>query len=274
MKQVYTLVLPLLILVALQSNAQIYGGLPAIAITEIMFNPPESGVDSLEYLEVHNYGSTPVNMAGYTFTGIDLIVPAEVMGLPPIIAAGEYFILAINATALTNTLSLSYAFEWTGGALSNNGEGVSLRDPNGNLIDTVYFDDTVAWPAETSGGGASLERCEPTSDGTLPSSWIASTTTTGAIVNGVEIFGTPGEVNSTCVAVGIDDPIITTLSAYPNPSSNGKFYLSSEITGIVYDAIGQEIMIIRNSNVVDLSEKSAGQYILRSDNGQVVRLVK
>jgi hypothetical protein len=274
MKQVYTLALPLLVLIALQSTAQINGGLPAIAITEIMFNPPESGIDSLEYLEVHNYGSTPVNMAGYTFTGIDLIVPAEVMGLPPIIAAGEYFILAINATALTNTLSLSYAFEWTGGALSNNGEGVSLRDPNGNLIDTVYFDDTVAWPAETSGGGASLERCEPTSDGTLPSSWIASTTTTGAIVNGVEIFGTPGEVNSTCVAVGIDDPIITTLSAYPNPSSNGKFYLSSEITGIVYDAIGQEIMIIRNSNVVDLSEKSAGQYILRSDNGQVVRLVK
>ena len=235
--------------------AQTNGGAATIAITEIMFNPPESGVDSLEYIELHNYGSVPVNLEGYSFIGFDYVIPAQVMGFPPIMPAGEYTVIAIDHVALMSTLSLGFASSWTTGALSNNGEGLSLRDANGILVDTVYYDDLVSWPAAATGDGASLERCDPTSDGTLLESWIASTTGTGVIVNGLEIFGTPGAANSECITVGIDDQIITTISAYPNPSATGEFRLTERVSGFVYDVVGQVVTTINNSNSLSFNQK-------------------
>ena len=37
-----------------------------IVITEIMYNPPESGNDSLEYIEILNNGNSGVTMSGWT----------------------------------------------------------------------------------------------------------------------------------------------------------------------------------------------------------------
>jgi hypothetical protein len=105
-------------------------------------------------------------------------------------------------------------------------------------------------------------------------SWIASTTGTGIVVNGLEVFGTPGAANSECVAVGIDDQIITTISAYPNPSATGEFRLTEKASGLVYDVVGQVVTTINNSNNIDLVKQSVGHYILRTDNGQVIRLMK
>jgi hypothetical protein len=36
-----------------------------LMITEIMYNPPESGTDSLEYIEVYNAGTAAVDMNGF-----------------------------------------------------------------------------------------------------------------------------------------------------------------------------------------------------------------
>gem|GEM_PF-884079 len=249
--------------------AQTNGGAATIAITEVMFNPPEAGVDTLEYLEIYNYGSTDVDLTGFYFTGVQYVVPS---GLPAI-APGTYGLLSINAEALSNTLGVQ-SLEWTAEALTNNGEGLSLRDANGTLVDTVRYDDLVSWPAAANGGGASLERCDPTSDGTLLESWIASTTGTGVIVNGIEVFGTPGAANSECITVGIDDQIITTISAYPNPSATGEFRLTEKVSGLVYDVVGQVVTTITNSNSIDLTKQSVGHYLLRTDNGQVIRLMK
>lgn len=264
----------LLLSVALVTSAGVLAQTAQIAITEIMYNPPESGVDSLEYIELHNYGTVPVNLEGYSFTGFNLVIPAQVMGFPPIIPAGEYTVIGINHTALMNTFGIGFASSWTSGALSNDGEGLSLRDAQGNLVDTVYYDDTVAWPTAADGGGASLERCDPTNDGTLPESWIASTTSTGITVNGVEIFATQGAANSACVTVGVDDNIISTLTAYPNPSANGRFKLSSKVSGGIYDIIGQRVMVVTGSDQIDLSAKRGGHYFLRTESGAVIRLMK
>jgi len=250
-------------------EAQTNGGAATIAITEIMFNPPEAGVDTLEYLEIYNYGSTAIDLTGYYFTGVQYVVPTGIGSFEP----GDYGIICINSVALNNTLAVP-GLQWTAEALTNNGEGLSLRDANGTLVDTVRYDDLVSWPAAANGGGASLERCDPTSDGTLLESWISSTTGTGIIVNGLEVFGTPGAANSECVAVGIDDQIITTISAYPNPSATGEFRLTEKVSGLVYDVVGQAVTTITNSNSIDLTKQSVGQYILRTDNGQVIRLMK
>jgi len=47
---------------------------PEIVITEIMYNPPESGTDSLEFLELYNNGVEIVNLEGFYFAeGIEYI---------------------------------------------------------------------------------------------------------------------------------------------------------------------------------------------------------
>lgn len=265
----------LVIAVAIVCAMQTFAQTASIAITEIMYNPPESGADSLEYVELYNYGSVPVNLEGYSFIGVDFVIPAEVMGFPPIMPAGEYTVIAIDHEALMSTFDVGFASSWTSGALSNDGEGLSIRDAQGNLVDTVYFDDTVAWPSAADGGGASLERCDPTSDGTLPDSWIASTTSTGVTVNGIEVFGTPSAPNSECISVGIDGGAVSSvLSAYPNPSATGRFRLSAKVFGGVYDILGQRILELNGTDLIDLSSKHGGHYFLRTDEGTVIRLMK
>jgi hypothetical protein len=39
-----------------------------LVITEIMYNSPESGPDSGEFIELYNKGTTGINMNNYTFT--------------------------------------------------------------------------------------------------------------------------------------------------------------------------------------------------------------
>jgi len=259
---------------ALIASARVLAQTAQIAITEIMYNPPESGNDSLEYIELYNYGSVPVNLEGYSFTGVAYVIPAEVMGFPPVMPAGEYTVVAINHVALMNTFGLGFATSWTSGALSNNGEGLSLRDAQGNLVDTVFYDNTSAWPAVADGGGASLERCDHTSDGTLPESWIASTTSTGVFVNEIEVFGTPGAANSTCITVGLDDNIVSTLTAIPNPSADGIFTLSAPVSGTVSDMMGRVVATITEGRSIDISAERTGHYVLRTEEGQVIRLMK
>jgi len=41
--------------------------IPAIVITEIMYNPPESGTDSLEFIELMNNDTVTVNLLDFFF---------------------------------------------------------------------------------------------------------------------------------------------------------------------------------------------------------------
>ncbi|MBL0101102.1 MAG: lamin tail domain-containing protein [Saprospiraceae bacterium] len=47
-----------------------------IVVTEISYNPPEGGTDSLEYIEIYNSGVSAVNMNNYKFTkGVSFTFP-------------------------------------------------------------------------------------------------------------------------------------------------------------------------------------------------------
>ena len=159
-----------------------------VIITEIMYNPPESGPDSLEYLELHNFNNLPTDISGWTFTqGIEHTFPAGTVMSP-----GGYIVLAKNA----NAFQLVFGFApivWTNGALTNSpGEDIELRDAAGNVIDYVDYMNAVPWPAEAAGMGPSIVLCDYNSDNSLPGSWQAASTGTGVIVNGIEVRGNPG----------------------------------------------------------------------------------
>ncbi|NCP46491.1 MAG: lamin tail domain-containing protein, partial [Flavobacteriales bacterium] len=40
-----------------------------LVITEIMYNPPESGTDTSEFIEIYNNGASAINLQDFTCTG-------------------------------------------------------------------------------------------------------------------------------------------------------------------------------------------------------------
>lgn len=161
-----------------------------VVINEISYNSPESGNDSLEYIELLNAGASAVNIGGWHFAaGVEDTFPA--IELMP----GEYFVTAVNAQAMLNVFGIT-VHQWSGGALSNGGELIKLVDNSDALVDSVLFDDADPWPVEPDGNGPSLELKDPATDNNDGANWQFSGGNTGIIINGFEVSGTPGALNS------------------------------------------------------------------------------
>lgn len=168
-----------------------------VVITEIMYNPPETGTDSLEYFEVYNSGSAAVDMTGWTTFGVTFTFPA--FSINP----GQYITLAVNAAAYQNNYGAPADFIWTGGALNNSGELLQILDATGTLVDEVNFDDVAPWPVEPDDGGPSLELCSVTANNDDPINWKPSVHSLGFALNGKTVYGTPKASNSVnCIPTG------------------------------------------------------------------------
>lgn len=164
-------------------------GRAQVIITEIMYNPPESGNDSLEYIELHNFNNLPTNISGWSFTqGIAFTFPAGT-SVPP----GGYVILAKSASAFQSVFGFAPQFVWaTNDALTNGGEDIEITDASGTVKDYVNYLNALPWPAEAAGTGPSIVLCDFNADNSLPANWQAASTGTGIIINGNEVKGNPG----------------------------------------------------------------------------------
>ncbi|MEO8351879.1 MAG: lamin tail domain-containing protein, partial [Chthoniobacteraceae bacterium] len=153
-------------------------------ITEIMYNPPVAfGGSAAEFIEVQNVGSTTIDLTGYYFEGIDLLLPA---GLT--IGPGARLVFASNnapATFAATYPGVAVAATF-GGNLDNSGERLSLIDPEGRTVTSVDFQNVEPWPALPNGQGPSLEVIDPTSNPNDPYNWKSSNLAKG----------TPGQLNS------------------------------------------------------------------------------
>jgi hypothetical protein len=156
---------------------------PAVVINEIHYNPSgnlQGDDDNYEFIELLNQGSFEADISGFTFTkGIDFKFPAATTITP-----GEYIVIARNK--MTYQGNGYQVFQFTDGALANEGEAISLYNDQAVLIDSVEFGDTAPWPALPDGNGPSLELIDPNRDNSLAGSWAASSQT----------GGTPGLPNS------------------------------------------------------------------------------
>lgn len=188
--------------------------LPDVVINEIMYNPPESGTDSLEYIELYNNGDVAVNLLGWYFLeGVDFTFPDYEL------AAGEFVVVAVNADAMFNTFGV-VALQWTSGGLSNGGEDIDLRNNSGEQIDYVNYSDGGEWPAAADGFGPSIGLTDPSIDNSLGASWMAETQNTVLNAEGYPIYASPGTVNFLLPAQGI---LIsggwTGISSYASPTN-------------------------------------------------------
>ncbi|GLR18302.1 lamin tail domain-containing protein [Portibacter lacus] len=194
------LLFTLFIGVCAASNAQ-------LVISEIMYNPPESGTDSLEYIEIYNAGDEGVNVNGYSFQqGVEFLFPDTT------IASKAYFLLVKDTDAFESAIGIN-AMEWDAGALSNGGEPIILQDADSMEVNKVDFQTERPWPINSegaAGGGASIEFCIVESDNSIGENWKASTAASGVFINSLEFKGTPGTANTAMCGSGGD--VTVTLS--------------------------------------------------------------
>ncbi|MEM7571613.1 MAG: lamin tail domain-containing protein [Bacteroidota bacterium] len=167
------------------------GGNDAVVISEIMYNPPEIGTDSLEFIELYNPGTTAVDLSDWTMSdGVELTFPAGTM-----IDAEGFLIICVNEAAFVNNYNYSGAtLQWEEGALSNGGEEVAISNADGIVVDELTYDDNPPWPTGTDGQGASIQLCDAMADNSDPANWAAAVTPTGTTINEVMILANPGSL--------------------------------------------------------------------------------
>jgi hypothetical protein len=185
-----------------------------VVINELMYHAL-SDLDGDDYLELTNTGSTPVDLSGWTFSGITLTLPAGTT-----IAAGGFLVVAKDAAQFQATYGFAPAAVY-GGNLSNSGETVALKDASATTIDTVSFLDVDPWPSTADGTGPSLELIDATLNNDDSLNWAAATNASGR---------TPGAANS--VRRSGLGPRITNVAATPaTPVANQPTVVSATITG-------------------------------------------
>ena len=159
-----------------------------VVISEIMYKPlrtearrkfdrvnqgpyTEQGDDEYgEFVEIYNRGEETVDLSGWAFTeGIKYQFPDGTA-----LEAGAYFVVA----AAPDFLMGRQGIENVGGpfnlSLRNGGERVTLRDQDGNLMDTLRYNDKFPWPTSPDEFGASLELISPLDDNSTAANWRTS----------------------------------------------------------------------------------------------------
>ncbi|NGO37908.1 hypothetical protein G4L39_00615 [Limisphaera ngatamarikiensis] len=182
-------------------------GIGPVVLSEIHYHPSGGPDDTDEWIELHNFGPSPVPLFDPAHpTNRWKLADAVSFTFPPgtVLPPGGFLIVTgfdpdadpTRAAALRsrfnipNTVPLIGPFE---GALDNAGETLTLLAPDrpeGSdspqpgfvpyvRVDRVSYDDEPPWPTSADGSGHSLQKVEPWLFGNEPLHWAAGPPTPG-----------------------------------------------------------------------------------------------
>lgn len=203
-----------------------YSGTDLI-VSEIMYAQDGSGVQDIDYFEVHNLGSSNIFLGGMDVVkGMDLSIDSNLT-----LAAGDYFVFTENIDSfmlafptVTNVMGVD------NGSLSGGGEEIEIANTLNQVVTSVDYGTSSPWPAYSD--MESIELCDVTTDYTDAANWYYAGTVSSTVAN--TIYGTPGAANS-CAAKPIiptyDIEVIRTVDANGEPDSMGVY---CAIEGIVH----------------------------------------
>jgi hypothetical protein len=207
----------------------------SLVINEINYNSAEDR-NAGDWVEIYNPSKTTVDFSGWEIKDNDdahsFVFPntSVIYGNDYIVATRDKYVFKTFYPDVDNVLG---NFEF---GLSSNDDAVRLYDPNGTLVDEVYYSSDYPWPSEPDGDGPSLELLDPDFDNTLPESWDA-----------VNAYGSPGAPNIKITSleddIGQQEYVV---KVFPNPMQdmvnirfNTRTRVKSRIT--LHDITGSEL---------------------------------
>ena len=85
------------------------------------------------------------------------------------------------------------------------------------------------------------------------------------------ICSIPGNLSGSAIhpTLGVDDQYLTNISIYPNPTDNTLFISGNEtsIAVAIYNALGKEVLSIKNTNNINVQALPSGVYMIRISDG-------
>lgn len=160
-----------------------------LVINEIMFRPV--GLDIyMEWFEVYNPGSQPVNMSNWKLRDCAMLEVFLPEGQAPVVEPKGYVVFGPEDDHNVNGgVELAYKYSQEAFYLPNTEGSILLFDQQNKLVDQVRYASFGAWPGFP---GASLELDDPALDNLMPDNW-----TPGSVKYGpTENEGTPGAENT------------------------------------------------------------------------------
>lgn len=83
---------------------------------------------------------------------------------------------------------------------------------------------------------------------------------------------TPGYSNLSTAMEEVQDPG-EPLKVFPNPLSEGVLYFNKEVSGMIYNLVGQPLVELKDAFHADLPQLGEGMYIFRSQEGETVQFI-
>jgi len=142
---------------------------PDVVVNEIMYHPNEPEEGPYEYVELHNPGTSAVNISGWTLDGARLTIPEGTW-----IGPDDHVVCAATTNLIQTKYGITNIVSAWSGSLRNGGELLRLITPFGRVTDGVDYSDNHPWPPVADGYGPSLERISPTASATNSDGWLAS----------------------------------------------------------------------------------------------------
>lgn len=215
-------------------------------VTELHYHPLDQGEvndKELEFIELKNTGTAPIDISGLSFTdGITFTFPEGTVMQP-----GTFVVIASNGVEFRNFYGFAADFVYSG-SLSNGGEKIELKTAAGDIVISFTYSDEDPWPVEADGEGYSLVAVEqnPTGNPDSPDYWTISK----------NINGSPGkdDEKSTTAIHEITNPVSADFRIYPNPASESVFVDFSlkkegEVTIGIFDLNGRLLQMPVNEKV-------------------------
>jgi len=247
----FTLLTAFVVLSMIGSSA--FAQVADLIITEIMYNGPESGTDTTEFIEIYNNDSVAVNLQGYHFVqGFNYIFPTVTIN------PNSYIVVALDSVKFFNFFGVT-AYQWTSGGLSNGGEVIILVNTNNDTIDIVDYDDSNPWPSVADGDGPSLTFCNISLDNNNGANWSVATSFVGTNAAGDSIWANPG------TGCGATPP--PSGDTIPPVANNAVANSATSINVYFSEPVGPSAEVV--ANYTGLGTVSTA---VRSTNGDMVTL--
>jgi hypothetical protein len=142
-------------------------------------------------------------------------------------------------------------------------DSVRLYNSEGTLIDEVAYESELPWPNCADKTGNTLELKTPDLDNELAENWDC-----------INENGSPNAINSD--GLTNSDKNRDIIKIYPNPVKE-KLYISgnSSIYSVeILSMLGQNLIKVNNTNMVDLSVLNKGIYLIKIENKGITSTFK